>query len=410
MSEPLGLGMDEPLDRYGAFPRLNDAQRVRLRAVGEVRSVSPGEVLFREGDSDYPFFVVESGAVAIVQGYERENRVVAIHGPHRFLGELNLLTGSPAYLAAVVRDAGDVIEVPASHLRKLGLGGRGAQQSDPPRLPGTPDDPDRPRGRRKARRLALLVGHPSPARVPGPQSDPVPVDGSRRGRGGGQAPASARSQAVGDPGRDQRPRCSPQPIERPVGADARPGLARGAAADVRPGDRRRRSRGACGRPVRRLRGPRHAGDRRDRVRRTGEHVGSDRELPGLPNRDLRQRAGRARRAPGPEAGCPSGRPGAGGEAGAGRRPFHHRAGGRIGRQRPDGDRRHRRAVPQARAARPRTLRGSRRLLRGDPGRGTALLRRSRADRRRRELRRPGRDVHVEGGRQLPPDHPRRRSR
>lgn len=119
MSEPLGLGMDEPLDRYGAFPRLNDAQRVRLRAVGEVRSVSPGEVLFREGDSDYPFFVVESGAVAIVQGYERENRVVAIHGPHRFLGELNLLTGSPAYLAAVVRDAGDVIEVPASHLRKL---------------------------------------------------------------------------------------------------------------------------------------------------------------------------------------------------------------------------------------------------------------------------------------------------
>jgi thioredoxin reductase (NADPH) len=113
------VGMDEPVDRYGAFPRLNDDQRARLRAVGEVRSVSPGEVLFREGDSDYPFFVVESGAVAIVQGYERENRVVAVHGRHRFLGELNLLTGAPAYLAAVVRDAGEVIEVPASHLRKL---------------------------------------------------------------------------------------------------------------------------------------------------------------------------------------------------------------------------------------------------------------------------------------------------
>ncbi len=119
MSDPLGLGMEEPADRDGAFPRLGDDQRARLRAVGEVRTVSPGDVLFADGDADYPFFVVESGAVAIVQGYGRENRVVVIHGPHCFLGELNLLTGSPATLSAVVRDAGEVIEVPAARLRKL---------------------------------------------------------------------------------------------------------------------------------------------------------------------------------------------------------------------------------------------------------------------------------------------------
>ena len=119
MSEPLGLGMDEQVDRYGAFPRLDDEQRARLRAAGEARTVSPGDVLFADGDADYPFFVIESGAVAIVQGYGRENRVVAIHGAHRFLGELNLLTGAPAYLSGVVRDAGEVIEVPAARLRKL---------------------------------------------------------------------------------------------------------------------------------------------------------------------------------------------------------------------------------------------------------------------------------------------------
>ena len=119
MSEPLGAGMEEPADRQGAFPRLTDDQRARLRAAGEVRTVSPGDVLFTDGDADYPFFVVESGAVAIVQGYGRENRVVAVHGPHRFLGELNLLTGAPAYLSAVVRDAGEVIEVPASRLRDV---------------------------------------------------------------------------------------------------------------------------------------------------------------------------------------------------------------------------------------------------------------------------------------------------
>jgi thioredoxin reductase (NADPH) len=37
-------------------------------------------VLFREGDESYDFFVVESGAVAIVQGYGHENRVIAVHG------------------------------------------------------------------------------------------------------------------------------------------------------------------------------------------------------------------------------------------------------------------------------------------------------------------------------------------
>src|SRR5207302_1845548 len=119
MSDPIGLGVEEPADRHGAFPRLDDEQRARLRAAGEMRAVESGEVLFRDGDAGYDFFVVESGAVAIVQGYGQENRVVAIHGAHRFLGELTLLTGSPAYLTAVVRDAGEVIQVPIARLIEL---------------------------------------------------------------------------------------------------------------------------------------------------------------------------------------------------------------------------------------------------------------------------------------------------
>jgi signal transduction histidine kinase/CRP-like cAMP-binding protein len=119
MSQPLGAGLEEPRDRHGAFPRLADEQRARLRTVGEVRAVAPGDILFREGDAGYDFVVMESAAVAIVQGYGNENRVIAVHGRHRFLGEVNLLTGAPAYLTAVVRDAGEVILVPADRLREL---------------------------------------------------------------------------------------------------------------------------------------------------------------------------------------------------------------------------------------------------------------------------------------------------
>ena len=74
MSEPLGAGVAEPVDRHGAFPRLDDEQRARLRAAGDLIDVSPGQILFREGDDGYDFFVVESGAVTIVKGQLREDR------------------------------------------------------------------------------------------------------------------------------------------------------------------------------------------------------------------------------------------------------------------------------------------------------------------------------------------------
>ena len=119
MDQPLGAGFEEPVNRNGAFPRLGEEQRARLRAVGTVRQVESGEVLFREGDAGYDFFLVESGAVTIVQGYGHENRIISVHGTHRFLGEVNLLTGSPPYLSAVVRDAGEVIQVSAGRLRNL---------------------------------------------------------------------------------------------------------------------------------------------------------------------------------------------------------------------------------------------------------------------------------------------------
>jgi thioredoxin reductase (NADPH) len=119
VSDSLASVIQDPAEQDGAFPRLSDERRARLRALGKVRPVEPGEVLFRDGDPTCDFFVVESGAVAIVQGYERENRVIVVHGPHSFLGELNLLTGSRIYLTAVVREAGEVIQVPVAQLRQV---------------------------------------------------------------------------------------------------------------------------------------------------------------------------------------------------------------------------------------------------------------------------------------------------
>ena len=119
MNSAIGAGVAETLDRDGAFPRLDDAQRAQLRKLGRLRTVEPGAILFAAGDAGSDFFVIESGAVAIVQGLGQEDQVIAVHGRHRFLGELGLLTGQRLYLSGVVRDAGQVIQVPVERLREI---------------------------------------------------------------------------------------------------------------------------------------------------------------------------------------------------------------------------------------------------------------------------------------------------
>ena len=118
-TQQIGAGIAEIADRDGAFPRLDEDQRTRLRELGRVRTVEPGEVLFAAGDESSDFFVIESGAVAIVQGLGEEDRVIAIQGAHRFLGELSLIIGQRLYLSGVVRDPGEVIQIPLDKLREI---------------------------------------------------------------------------------------------------------------------------------------------------------------------------------------------------------------------------------------------------------------------------------------------------
>lgn len=112
--------LPETPDRDGAFPRLSDDQIAALAAHGTRRETRPGDVLFHEGDEGYDFFVVLAGTVKTVadQGTGAE-RPIAVHGPGRFLGELSLLTGQPAFFAAVVQEPGEVLQVPVEQLRQL---------------------------------------------------------------------------------------------------------------------------------------------------------------------------------------------------------------------------------------------------------------------------------------------------
>jgi thioredoxin reductase (NADPH) len=110
----------ETEDTSGAYPRLTRAQIRALESQGARRPILPGDLLYREGEFQHDFFVILDGLVAIVDGYGSGfDRTIGVHGQGRFLGELNLLAGQPAFLTAVVVEPGEVLAVPAERLRAI---------------------------------------------------------------------------------------------------------------------------------------------------------------------------------------------------------------------------------------------------------------------------------------------------
>ncbi|MCG0288257.1 cyclic nucleotide-binding domain-containing thioredoxin-disulfide reductase [Streptomyces sp. PSAA01] len=117
---PEGAVPDETPDLYGAYPRLTDEQITFLAGHGTRQPVVPGQVLIREGDQCTDFYVILSGSVAIIEDYGTpDERVLRVHGPGRFLGELGLLQGQVAFYTARSRQAGEVLAVPVDRLRVL---------------------------------------------------------------------------------------------------------------------------------------------------------------------------------------------------------------------------------------------------------------------------------------------------
>ena len=78
--------------------------------------MQPGDVLYRAGDVTSDFLVIQHGLVMV---RDEDDRVVGVHGPGRFLGELSLLTGGPSLVSAVVAEAGTVLAVPVGNVHDL---------------------------------------------------------------------------------------------------------------------------------------------------------------------------------------------------------------------------------------------------------------------------------------------------
>ncbi len=111
---------EDPFDSDAAFPRLGEDVVAVLEAAGGRRRLAAGEVLYRAGDPATDFFVVLHGRVAVIDDFgSPAERVIGVHGDLRFVGELSLVTGQPAYLTAVVQEAGEAIVLTRDELKAV---------------------------------------------------------------------------------------------------------------------------------------------------------------------------------------------------------------------------------------------------------------------------------------------------
>jgi thioredoxin reductase (NADPH) len=99
-----------------ADPSLSPSQLATLRGVGEERTASAGDALFRVGDATYPLIAIVEGEVAVLD--PAGNEIIRC-GPSNFLGELNILSGQTTFLTAVALKPLRYVAVDRDALRTL---------------------------------------------------------------------------------------------------------------------------------------------------------------------------------------------------------------------------------------------------------------------------------------------------
>ncbi len=101
-----------------AFPRLTSTEVGLVKPLATTRDYADGETIFRAGQAEIDLVIVDTGQVEIRNPTDGQ-RVIAVHEPGEFAGDIDLLTGRPVIVSAVARGRTRVLCVPSSQFRSL---------------------------------------------------------------------------------------------------------------------------------------------------------------------------------------------------------------------------------------------------------------------------------------------------
>ena len=102
-----------------AFPKLSVSEVEWLAGLATICSFKDGELVFQAGQRGVPFYVVESGEIAIVDESRDESKTIVVHGPREFTGDVSLLTDRPAAISAYAKGDTRAYCVTQGELRRV---------------------------------------------------------------------------------------------------------------------------------------------------------------------------------------------------------------------------------------------------------------------------------------------------
>jgi thioredoxin reductase (NADPH) len=101
------------------FPRLSAPQIGRIERVGQRRTVERGEIVVEQGARAPDFFVVLSGALAIVQPSEGGEVPIAVLSQGQFTGEVGTVSGRTNLMRVRVATTGQLLAITPQALHKI---------------------------------------------------------------------------------------------------------------------------------------------------------------------------------------------------------------------------------------------------------------------------------------------------
>lgn len=102
-----------------ANPRLNEADIAALASYGTRRLLQDGESLFQAGQRRGGFYIVVRGAIEVIDRSGDEPRIVAVHGPGQFTGDVDIMTRRRPVVGAIARGESEVVGVSSSDVRRV---------------------------------------------------------------------------------------------------------------------------------------------------------------------------------------------------------------------------------------------------------------------------------------------------
>src|SRR4051794_7276164 len=78
--------------RAQMFPALTAQQLARISGCGVEKSFADGEMVFQQGDTSLPFYVVLEGAMEVFHPEGKHEDLITVHREREFTGEISALS------------------------------------------------------------------------------------------------------------------------------------------------------------------------------------------------------------------------------------------------------------------------------------------------------------------------------